>query len=69
MAEEEYREAIRANPDHAEAHANLGFLLSTLDREEEAIKEFNIALNLKDQLPDKGERIMQALEWLKTSQS
>ena len=68
-AEEEYREATRANPDHASAHANLGFLLSTLDRKEEAIQELNAALNLKDQLPDKGERIMQALESLKTAQS
>jgi tetratricopeptide (TPR) repeat protein len=68
-AEEAYREAIRAEPDLAAAHTNLGVLLSTLDREEEAIQEFNIALNLKDQLPDKGERIMQALEWLKTSHS
>ena len=67
-AEKEYREAIRANPDRAKAHANLGFLLSTLDRKEEAIQEFNTALNLKDQLPDKGERIILALESLKTSQ-
>ena len=68
-AEKEYREAIRAYPDDAEAHANLGFLLSVIDRKEEAIQEFNTALNLKDQLPDKGERIMQALESLKTAQS
>ena len=68
-AEEEYREAIRANLDHASAHANLGFLLSAIDRNEEAIQEFNTALNLKDQLPDKGEKVMQALESLKTAQS
>jgi len=68
-AEEEYREAIKYKPDYAMAHANLGFLLSTLDRKEEAIQEFNTTLNLKDQLPDKGERIMQALESLKTAQS
>ncbi len=68
-AEEEWRDAIRVDPDAASAHSNLGFLLSTLDRKEEAIQEFNIALNLKDQLPDKGERIIQALESLKTAQS
>ncbi|PXF59310.1 MAG: hypothetical protein C4B59_11665 [Candidatus Methanogaster sp.] len=68
-AEEEWRVAIRANPDFAKAHNNLGLLLSALDRKEEAILEFNTALNLKDQLPDKGERIRQALESLKTSQS
>ena len=66
-AEKEYREAIRANPDYAKAHYNLGFLLSAIDRNEEAIQEFNIALNLKDQLPDKGERIIPVLESLKTS--
>jgi tetratricopeptide (TPR) repeat protein len=68
-AEKEYREAIRANPDHATAHANLGFLLSAIDRNEEAIQEFNTALNLKDQLPDKGEKVIQALESLKASHS
>ena len=68
-AEKEYREAIRADPDDAEAHANLGFLLSAIDRKEEAIQEFNTALNLKDQLPDKGERIIRALELLQTSHS
>jgi hypothetical protein len=50
------------------AHANIGFLLSTLDRKEEAIQELNAALNLKDQLPDKGERIVRALESLKPPQ-
>jgi tetratricopeptide (TPR) repeat protein len=68
-AEKEYREAMRADPDDAEAHANLGFLLSAIDRKEEAIQEFNTALNLKDQLPDKGERIIRALELLQTSHS
>jgi len=68
-AEKEYREAIRADPDFAAAHANLGFLLSTLDHKEEATQELNAALNLKDQLPDKGEIIIPVLESLKTSQS
>jgi len=66
-AEKEYREAIRADTDDAEAHANLGFLLSAIYRKEDAIQEFNTALNLKDQLPDKGERIILALEPLKKS--
>jgi tetratricopeptide (TPR) repeat protein/DNA-directed RNA polymerase subunit RPC12/RpoP len=63
-AEEAWRVAIRVDPDDAAAHANLGTLLSASDRKEEAIQEFNTALNLKDQLMDKGEKIIQELESL-----
>ncbi|MCK5109494.1 MAG: tetratricopeptide repeat protein, partial [Methanosarcinales archaeon] len=45
-AEEEYREAIRADPDYAEAHANLGILFLITERPEEAKKEFEIAKEL-----------------------
>jgi len=45
-----YREAIRADPDHAEAYANLGILFLITKRPEEAKKEFEIAKQLfKDQ--------------------
>jgi len=38
-AEKELREAIRINPNFAEAHGNLGLLLKNLKRYDEAEKE------------------------------
>lgn len=64
-AEKEYREAIRWKPDYAMAYANLGFLYTQLGKIKEAIEMFEKALKFKDNLPDKGERIIPALEELK----
>ncbi len=43
-AEEYMRKAIRKKPDYAEAHNNLGFLLSLQGRSEEAIREYEKAV-------------------------
>jgi tetratricopeptide (TPR) repeat protein len=40
----EYRKAIAAKPDFAEAHENLGVALYNLGRYDEAIKEYDIAI-------------------------
>lgn len=66
-AEREYREALRLEPDFARAHANLGFLLKRLKRGEESVQEFEMALASKEQLPDRGERIMKILQEVKES--
>lgn len=42
-SEEHFRNAIRKKPDYAEAHNNLGIVLSNLGRGEEAIREFEAA--------------------------
>ena len=42
-AGEYFRDAIRKKPDYAEAHNNLGIVLSNLGRGEEAIREFEAA--------------------------
>ena len=44
--EKEYREAIRINPNYADAHSNLGILLSDLKRFEEAEKEYREAIRI-----------------------
>ncbi len=44
-AEEHFRHAIRKNPDYAEAHNNLGIVLSNLGRGDEAIREFEAAVS------------------------
>jgi len=43
-AEEYMRKAIRKKPDYAEAHNNLGFVLSLQGRSEEAIREYEKAV-------------------------
>ena len=45
-AEKEYREAIKINPDYADAHNNLGALLQNLKRYEEAEKEYREAIKI-----------------------
>ena len=42
-AEEYFRRAVRKKPDYAEAHNNLGIVLSHLGRGDEAIREFEAA--------------------------
>ncbi|NMX21419.1 hypothetical protein C5S30_03090, partial [ANME-1 cluster archaeon GoMg4] len=46
-AEEECREALRIDPDHAKAHNNFGILLAELKRFEEAEKEYREAIRIK----------------------
>jgi Flp pilus assembly protein TadD len=46
MAEAEYREAIAADPEHAEAHLELGLALADMGRPEEGLKELAIAVRL-----------------------
>jgi type IV pilus assembly protein PilF len=43
MAEKYFRTALRKKPDYAEAHNNLGIVLSHLGRGDEAIREFTAA--------------------------
>ena len=45
-AEKEYRDAIRINPNYADAHNNLGNLLKNLKRYEEAEKEYREAIKI-----------------------
>ena len=64
-AEKEYGEAIRINPNYAEAHANLGILFFGLNdaaKLGDGISELEIAFNLKENLPDKGERVFEILK-------
>lgn len=49
-AAEAYRRAIEAEPEFAEAHANLGAVLARLGREDEAIAAYERALRIKPQL-------------------
>ncbi len=44
--EEKYREAIQLNPNDAEAHSNLGVILSYLGRYEEAEEEFRKSIQI-----------------------
>jgi tetratricopeptide (TPR) repeat protein len=46
-AVEEYRQAAAANPQSAEAHANLGWGYYGVDKWDDAIREFNEALRLE----------------------
>jgi len=50
--EKELREIIRANPNHAEAHYNLGILLQDLKRNEEAEKEYKEANKINPNYAD-----------------
>jgi Flp pilus assembly protein TadD len=51
-AEAEYREALRINPDDAEAHYNLGNLLKETGRTEDAEAEYREAIRIN---PDYAE--------------
>jgi len=45
-AEKEFREAIKINPNYADAHNNLGILLQNLNRYEEAEKEYRESIRI-----------------------
>jgi tetratricopeptide (TPR) repeat protein len=51
-AEEELREAIRINPNYAEAHNNLGILLTELKRYDEAEEEYRKAIKINPKLAE-----------------
>jgi type IV pilus biogenesis/stability protein PilW len=53
MAEKYFRSAVRKKPDYADAHNNLGIVLSHLGRGDEAIREFEAAAsNVLYQTPE-----------------
>lgn len=45
-AAQHLQQAVTLNPSHAAAHANLGFVLCFLDRPDEALPQFEIAMRL-----------------------
>ena len=51
MAEAEYREAIAADPEHAEAHLELGLALADMGRAQEGLSELAIAVRLAPEDP------------------
>ena len=50
LAEKVLDEALRLNPNSAEAHNNLGLVLFASGKEEEGVREFSTALRLKPNL-------------------
>jgi tetratricopeptide (TPR) repeat protein len=51
MAEAEYREAIAADPEHAEAHLELGLALADMGKGAEGLAELEIAVKLAPEDP------------------
>ncbi len=51
-AERQYRRALELNPDNANAHLNLGFVLDATDRPEEALECYMEALRLNPSMPE-----------------
>ena len=51
MAEAEYREAIAADPEHAEAHLELGLALADMGKAAEGLAELAIAVRLAPEDP------------------
>ncbi len=64
-AEKEYREAIRLNPNLAEAHNGLGLLLYDLKRYEEAEKEYREALKINPNYTEAHNNLGNLLDDLK----
>ena len=63
-AKAEAEAALRLKPDYAEAHDNLGSILSAEGRTEEAIAEYEVALHLKPDLAEAHNNLGSALEKL-----
>ena len=53
----QYNEAIRLNPDHANAHYNLGLALAVKGQTDEAIQQFQEALRLKPDYADARKKL------------
>ena len=51
-AEFSYRRAIEIKPNYAEAHSNLGNLLSTIGEIDESILNYDISLTIKPNMPE-----------------
>ena len=49
-AVEQYEQALRLDPNSAEAHNNLGLVLFALGKEEQGVREFSTAIRLKPDL-------------------
>jgi tetratricopeptide (TPR) repeat protein len=56
-AEQEYREAVRINPDFFQAHYNLGTLLKRLGRRAEAIEQLTVTLRLHPGITDANKQL------------
>jgi predicted O-linked N-acetylglucosamine transferase (SPINDLY family) len=54
---------VRLNPDHAEAHANLGLGLMERGQLDEAIAEYRVALGLKPDSPDIHSNLVRVLHY------
>ena len=66
-AAEEFRKGIEINPNHPNAHRNLGVVLAfDLGKREEAIQEFETYLRLMPNAPDAGQ-IRQVIRGLKAT--
>jgi len=62
-AEQQLREAIRIEPDFAEAHNDLGMMLVMRGKTEEGILEFREALRLKPKYAAANHNLSLALEY------
>jgi len=61
-AETEYRKAIDINPEYSEAMANLGIMYIQMGEKAKRCKWLKKAMEKKDKLPDKGERLIKIIE-------
>jgi len=57
---EQLHEALRMNPNSAEAHSNLGLALLTSGKARESIPEFEVALRLKPELKGAADNLQRA---------
>jgi tetratricopeptide (TPR) repeat protein len=57
---EQFHEALRVNPNNAEAHANLGLALLDSGKARESIPEFEAALRLKPELKGAADKLQRA---------
>ena len=59
-----FRRALRARPNYADAHSNMGNVLHALDRDEEAMASYVRALAIKPDHPEAYNNLGMALRWL-----